>query len=114
MVSVGVIAADGTKLHVNASRDANLHYEQVAGKVLAEAAEVGEQEDERYGENRGDELALTLARREGRRAWLREARQGTHDLGAGEELATFGAHAATRAVVRSAAYLGVSLRLGPS
>jgi hypothetical protein len=64
-VSVGVIAVDGTKLHANASRDANLDYEQVARKVLEEAAEVDEQEDERYGENRGDELPPTLARREG-------------------------------------------------
>src|ERR1700686_1149525 len=32
MVSVGVIAFDGTKLHANASRDANLDYEQVARK----------------------------------------------------------------------------------
>jgi len=75
MVSVGVIAVDGTKLHANASRDANLDYEQVARKILEEAAEIDEQEDELYGEKRGDELPPTLARREGRRAWLREARQ---------------------------------------
>ena len=30
MVSVGVVAVDGTKLHANASRDANLDYEQIA------------------------------------------------------------------------------------
>jgi transposase len=75
MVSVGVIAVDGTKLHANASRDANLDYEQVARKVLEEAAEIDAAEDELYGEKRGDELPPTLARREGRRAWLREARQ---------------------------------------
>ena len=75
MVSVGVIAVDGTKLHANASRDANLDYEQVARKVLEEAAEIDEQEDERYGERRGDELPASVAKREGRRAWLREARQ---------------------------------------
>lgn len=75
MVSVGVIAVDGTKLHANASRDANLDYEQVARKVLEEAAEIDELEDQRYGDARGDELPVTLARREGRRAWLVEARQ---------------------------------------
>jgi transposase len=75
MASVGVIAVDGTKLHANASRDSNLDYEQVARKVLEEAAEIDELEDDRYGEARGDELPVTLARREGRRAWLREARQ---------------------------------------
>ena len=75
MVTVGVIAVDGTKLHANASRDANLDYEQIARKILEEAAEIDAAEDERYGDARGDELPPTLARREGRRAWLREARQ---------------------------------------
>ena len=50
MVSVGVIAVDGTKLHASASRDANLDYEQ----VLEEAAEIDELENERYGDARGD------------------------------------------------------------
>jgi len=75
MASVGVVAVDGTKLHANASRDANLDYEQIARKILEEAAAIDAEEDERYGEARGDELPPTLARREGRRAWLREARQ---------------------------------------
>lgn len=75
MVSVGVIAVDGTKLHANASRDANVDYQQLAQKILEEAAAVDAAEDELYGEKRGDELPPTLARREGRRAWLREARQ---------------------------------------
>ena len=34
MVSVGVIAVDGTKLHANASRDANVDYQQLAQKIL--------------------------------------------------------------------------------
>jgi transposase len=75
MVSVGVIAVDGTKLHANASRDASLDYEQVARKVLEEAAELDAAEDELYGEKRGDELPDTLATRNGRRAWLKAARQ---------------------------------------
>ena len=75
MASVGVIAIDGTKLHANASRDANLDYEQVARKVLEEAAQLDAAEDERFGEKRGDELPETLAKRDGRRAWLKAARQ---------------------------------------
>jgi transposase len=75
MASVGVVAVDGTKLSANASRDANLDYEQLARKILEEAAEIDAHEDELYGDARGDELPPTLARREGRRAWLREARQ---------------------------------------
>jgi transposase len=75
MVKVGVIAVDGTKLHANASREASLDYEQIAREILEEAAEIDELEDERHGEARGDELPTTLASREGRRAWLREARQ---------------------------------------
>jgi hypothetical protein len=30
LAKVGVIAVDGAKLHANASRDANLEYEQIA------------------------------------------------------------------------------------
>jgi len=75
MASVGVVAVDGTKLGANASRDANLDYEQIAKRILEEAAEIDALEDERYGAARGDELPPTLARREGRRAWLRERRQ---------------------------------------
>ena len=40
MASVGVVAVDGTKLHANASRDANLDYEQIASEILEEAAEI--------------------------------------------------------------------------
>jgi hypothetical protein len=75
MASVGVIAIDGTKLAANASRDANLDYEQVARKVLEEAAQLDAAEDERFGEKRGDELPETVAKRNGRRAWLKAARQ---------------------------------------
>jgi transposase len=75
MASVGVIAVDSTKLAASASRDVNLDYEQVARKVLEEAAEIDAAEDERYGEWRGDELPETVAKRKGRRAWLAAARQ---------------------------------------
>jgi transposase len=75
LVTVGVIAVDGTKLHANACRDENLDYEQIAREVLEEARAVDAAEDELYGEARGDELPEQLRTGEGRRAWLREAKR---------------------------------------
>src|SRR3954469_9982346 len=75
LAKVGVIAVDGTKVHVNASRNENLDYEQLAREILAEAKAVDAAEDERYGEARGDELPPELATEQGRRGWLREAKQ---------------------------------------
>ena len=75
LVTVGVIAADGTKLHANACRDEHLEYEQIAREILEEARAVDATEDELYGEARGDELPEQLRTGEGRRAWLREAKR---------------------------------------
>ena len=61
LATVGVIAIDGTKVHANASRDANLDYEQIAREILEEAKAVDAAEDERFGEARGDELPPELA-----------------------------------------------------
>jgi transposase len=74
LVSVGVIAIDGTKVAANASREANRSYGQIAREILAEAAETDRREDELYGEARGDELPERLRTSEGRRAALREAK----------------------------------------
>ncbi len=74
LVSVGVVAIDGTKVAANASREANRSYEQIAREILAEAAETDRREDELYGEARGDELPEQLRTSEGRRAALREAK----------------------------------------
>jgi transposase len=74
LVSVGVIAIDGTKVAANASREANRSYRQIAREILAEAAETDRHEDELYGETRGDELPERLRTSEGRRAALREAK----------------------------------------
>jgi hypothetical protein len=57
---MGVIAVDGTKVHANASRDANLDYEQLAREILEEAKAVDAAEDELYGDARGDELPEQL------------------------------------------------------
>jgi transposase len=75
LVSVGVVAIDGTKVQANASRGASRSYEQIAREILAEAAETDRREDELYGEARGDELPERLRTSEGRRAALREAKE---------------------------------------
>src|SRR3954467_11910265 len=75
LVSVGVIAVDGTKLPGNASRNVNVDYEQIAREILEEAQAVDAAEDELYGDARGDELPPEFETAQGRRGWLREARQ---------------------------------------
>jgi transposase len=75
LVTVGVIAVDGTKVHANASRFSSLDYEQLARKILEEADRIDREEDELYGEARGDELPEQLQTAEGRRAALREAKR---------------------------------------
>jgi transposase len=75
LVSVGVIAVDGTKVHANASHHANRDYQQIARDILAEADAVDRAEDEQFGDRRGDELPPELATSQGRRGWLREAKR---------------------------------------
>ncbi len=75
LVSVGVVAIDGTKIRVSASRDRNRSYESIVAEILAEAERVDREEDELHGEARGDELPEQLRTREGRRAALNAARE---------------------------------------
>src|SRR3954470_6092772 len=75
LASVGVIAIDGTKVHANASRDANLDYEQLAREIIEEAKAIDAAEDELYGDARGDELPEELSTSQGRGGWLREAKR---------------------------------------
>jgi transposase len=75
LVSVGVVAIDGTKMAANASSDANRDFGQIAREILAEAAEIDRRENELYGCERGDELPEQLRTREGRRRALREAKE---------------------------------------
>lgn len=75
IVDVGVIAVDGTKLAADAADGAIRTYEQIAGEILAEAGRIDAAEDEVYGEARGDELPEGLRTPNGRRAWLREAKE---------------------------------------
>src|SRR5439155_5382248 len=75
LVEVGVVAIDGTKVHANASERATCDYEQIAREVLAEADAVDREEDERFGERRGDEVPEHLATGQGRAKWLAEAKR---------------------------------------
>jgi transposase len=75
LVNVGLIAVDGTKVHANASDRSNLGYEQIAREILAEAEETDREEDERYGEQRGDELPPEFRVSGDRRKRLQEARR---------------------------------------
>jgi transposase len=75
LVEVGVLAVDGTKLAASASNHASRSYEQIAKEILAEAGRIDAAEDEIHGDARGDELPEQLTTREGRRAWLREAKE---------------------------------------
>jgi transposase len=75
LVRVGVIAVDGTKVHANASNMANRDYRQIAEEILADAARIDAEEDELYGEKRGDELPVEVSTHKGRREWLREAKR---------------------------------------
>jgi transposase len=75
LAGVGVLAVDGTKVHANASHHSNRDFEQLAREFLEEAAEIDRQEDELYGDRLGDELPPELSTEQGRRGWLREAKQ---------------------------------------
>src|SRR3954462_5680997 len=75
LVSVGMVAIDGTKIAANASSDANPDFGQIAREILAEAAKIDAREDELYGDQRGDELPEQLSSREGPAQALREAKE---------------------------------------
>ena len=75
LVRVGVIAVDGTKVHANASERATRGYEAIAREILQDAAAVDAEEDERFGDARGDELPGELATGQGRQRWLRDAKR---------------------------------------
>jgi transposase len=84
LVRVGVVAVDGTKLAANAAPQATRDYEQIAREILAEADAVDAEEDERFGEARGDELPPELATAQGRRGWLRDAKRRLEERRAAE------------------------------
>jgi transposase len=75
LVSVGVIAIDGTKIKANASMDQNRSYREIVTQILREAEEIDRAEDELFGDARGDELPEQLRTPEGRRQALADAKR---------------------------------------
>jgi len=77
LAKVGRVAIDGRRVKGNASLDRNRTREQIAKEVraiLEEAERLDREEDEMYGDRRGDELPEELRTREGRLQKLKEAR----------------------------------------
>ena len=78
LVSVGLVALDGTLVAGNAAAAASRSYRAIRDEVeaiLGEAARADADEDERLGEARGDELPAELAERSSRRARLRRCQE---------------------------------------
>jgi transposase len=73
IASAAVVAVDGTKVAADASGHQTKDHEEIAREIIAEAGRIDEEEDERYGERRGDELPEELATHGGRKEWIREA-----------------------------------------
>jgi hypothetical protein len=72
-VDTGLVAVDGTKMKADASLHASMTREELARRILDEAARVDAEEDELFGERRGDELPEEWANSAGRPARIREA-----------------------------------------
>lgn len=90
LVSVGVVALDGSLLAGNASPGATRSYASIRDEVermLAEAAQADAAEDERLGDARGDELPAELADARSRRERLRRCKEQLERAQADEEAA---------------------------
>jgi transposase len=85
LAKVGMIAIDGSKLSANASQESTRGYEQIVRELLERAELTDEQEDELYGDRRGDELPDELITREGRRKVLADAKRRLIERRAKEE-----------------------------
>jgi transposase len=78
LVSVGLVALDGSLLAGNASSAATRSYAAIRAEVermLSEAAETDAREDAELGDRRGDELPAELADRRSRRERLRRCKE---------------------------------------
>jgi transposase len=96
LVSVGVVALDGSLISGNASPGATRTYAGIREEVdaiLERAAQVDADEDERFGESRGGELPAPLADRRSRLERLRRCREELER----EEAEAQAAHAANLA-----------------
>lgn len=77
LVSVGVVAVDGTAMAANASREATRSYPSIreeVDRILGEAERVDAAEDAEHGAARGDELPAELTDRRSRLARLRRCK----------------------------------------
>src|SRR3954451_7780549 len=79
LVGLNIVAIDGSKIAANASREANCVYERLAREVIEDARRVDAEEDERFGDRRGDELPPELATSAGRQQWFKAARRWLDD-----------------------------------
>ena len=75
LAKVGMIAIDGSKLSANASQESTRGYEQIVAELLERAERIDAEEDELYGDRRGDELPGELITREGRKKVLADAKR---------------------------------------
>lgn len=78
LVSVGVVALDGTSISGNACGAATRSYEQIrkeVDQILGEAAAVDAAEDQQFGEDRGDELPRELTDRRSRLERLKRCKE---------------------------------------
>jgi len=78
LVSVGVVALDGSLISGNASPGATRSYDAIRAEVdamLEQAADADAAEDEQFGEARGDELPAALADRGSRLERLRRCKE---------------------------------------
>jgi transposase len=98
LIRAGLVAIDGTRMRANASQEANRTAEQLAKEILEDAANVDAQEDERFGEARGDELPSELVG-PGRRARIREL---LDELEADAQKRSYEAQLARRAEIEAA------------
>ena len=90
LVSVGVVALDGSLLAGNASPGATRSYASIRQEVermLAEAAQADAAEDQRLGDARGDELPAELVDARSRRERLRRCKEQLEQTQADEEAA---------------------------
>ena len=85
LAKVGMVAIDGSKLSANASQESTRGYEQIVAELLERAEQTDEQEDQLYGDARGDELPPELTTREGRRKVLADAKRKLIERRAGEQ-----------------------------
>jgi transposase len=85
MVRPGVVAIDGTKIGANASAMRNVTREQLedfARKVFDEVDRINAEEDELYGDKRGDEIPKDLIDQAARIEWLKR-KLAEHQAAAG-------------------------------